>query len=178
MVDIDEEATLLVASLFAHNATLRTIHISRCYFCIDFMPGASSHGWLVALRKNETLEELTPPFDIWRSVQWRLFFETFSTKSSLKRVSIGALYMESAHFCNTNQVLIESGAERKVRFVPNVYSSWCLGNFDLLRTRSSTSVFACFDGEEMDALQLQQRSPFDEAEMLGGRILSASVHVK
>ncbi|KAK8787679.1 hypothetical protein V5799_022549 [Amblyomma americanum] len=85
---VDNEALDLIASVFANNTGLRSFHIHPAYKCVSD-GGGHCDRWLPSLIGNDTIEEMTLPFQIWRPPQWLEFFEVLSLKQRLKMITIG-----------------------------------------------------------------------------------------
>ncbi|XP_070379039.1 uncharacterized protein [Dermacentor albipictus] len=87
---VSEECVEDVANIFARNTTLRSIRIAAIHHDFySFYLQRSAFIWdvlLTSITENETLEELTLPFSLWRPQTWALFFRALSTKHSLKHV--------------------------------------------------------------------------------------------
>lgn len=137
----DEDVTDIVATIFAQNTVLRRFHISRGMGCLLLLEGGNCAGWLPALIGNETLEELTLPFDIWWPHQWREFIAALSEKHSLKKVTIFGHQADDTFILELCEAVCRSGVEEKVQFGPSFNIS-DFRSFGPLRCKSFVDIFA------------------------------------
>ncbi|KAK8762716.1 hypothetical protein V5799_026013 [Amblyomma americanum] len=149
---VDNEALDLMASVFAKNTVLRRFHIHPVYKCfID--GGGHCDSWLPSLTRNDTIEEITLPFQIWRPPQWLEFFEVLSLKQRLKTIAIGCAEMSVSDLNEFCMLICQSGAEERVTFNPPFDLSLYDNNFSLIRCKSFVDIVA--DCED-NAAQLQK----------------------
>ncbi|KAK8770069.1 hypothetical protein V5799_013466 [Amblyomma americanum] len=149
---VDNEALDLIASVFAKNTVLRSFHIHPAYKCV-IDGGGHCDRWLPSLTKNDTIEEMTLPFQIWRPPQWLEFFEVLSRKQRLKMITIGWAEMSVSDLNEFCLLICQSGAEERVTFNPAFDLSLCDNNFSLIRCKSFVDIEA--DCED-NAPQLQK----------------------
>ncbi|XP_072146136.1 uncharacterized protein [Dermacentor andersoni] len=144
---VSEECGEAVANIFARNTTLRSIHITasrqRGAFIWDV--------WLTSITENETLQELTLPFKIWRPQTWALFFRALSTKHSLKHVIIDGVATNAIALQQVCEALRESGAEEKVVFGPELGACFYRHDLHLLRYHCFRDVIASQADDGADA---------------------------
>ncbi|XP_072146134.1 uncharacterized protein [Dermacentor andersoni] len=144
-----------VDKVFARNTTLRSIHIAA--ICHDLYSFDQLRGvfvwdvWLTSLTENETLQELTLPFSIWRPQTWALFFRALSTKHSLKHVTIDGVPKDATTLQQVCEALRESGAEEKVVFAPKLGASCYRHDLHLLRYHCFRDVIASQADDGADA---------------------------
>ncbi|KAK8769965.1 hypothetical protein V5799_013570 [Amblyomma americanum] len=148
----DNEALYLMASVFAKNTRLRIIHIHPAYKCV-IDGGGHSDRWLPSLTRNDTIEEMTLPFQIWRPPQWLEFFEVLSLKQILKMITIAWFEISVSDMNEFCMVISQGGAEERVTFNPAFDLSLYDNNFSLIRCKSFGDIQAeCED----NAPQLQK----------------------
>nr|XP_054925806.1 uncharacterized protein LOC126529409 [Dermacentor andersoni] len=144
---VSEECGESVANIFARNTTLRSIHITasrqRGAFIWDV--------WLTSITENETLQELTLPFNIWRPQAWALFFRALSTKHSLKHVIIDGVATNAFALQQVCEALRESGADEKVVFGPELGACCYRHDLHLLRYHCFRDVIASQADDGADA---------------------------
>ncbi|KAH7950357.1 hypothetical protein HPB49_023012 [Dermacentor silvarum] len=143
---VAQQCVEAVTAIFAKNRTLRSVHIvpdcPSSYSYFYHMGYFIWNGWLTSLTQNETLQELTLPFYIWRPEQWALFFRALSTKQNLKHVIIGGGVTRTVALQEVCEALRESGAEEKVVFGPQLGVSCYRHDFHFLRYRCFRDVVA------------------------------------
>ncbi|XP_070380012.1 uncharacterized protein [Dermacentor albipictus] len=144
-----------VANIFARNRTLRSVHISAGrpdpYNIHQQRSTVTWDGWLTSLTENETLEELTLPFNIWKPLKWALFFRALSTKQNLKHVIIDGVATDAIALQQVCEALRESGAEEKVVFGPELGASCYRHYLHFLRYHCFRTVVACQADHGTDA---------------------------
>ncbi|KAK8762717.1 hypothetical protein V5799_026014 [Amblyomma americanum] len=148
----DNEALDLMASVFAKNTMLRRIYIHTDYKCVIDGDGHCD-CWLPSLTRNDTIEEMTLPFQIWRPSQWLEFFEVLSRKQRLEMITIGWDEMSVSDLNEFCMLICQSGAEERVTFSPAFDLSLYDNNFSLIRCKSFVDIEA--DCED-NAAQLQK----------------------
>ncbi|KAK8769966.1 hypothetical protein V5799_013571 [Amblyomma americanum] len=140
---LDNEALDLIASVFAKNTVLRSFHIHPVCKCfID--GGGHCDSWLPSLKKNDTMEDMTLPFQIWRPAQWFEFFEVLSLKQRLKRITIGWVEMSVSDLNEFCMVICQSEAEERVTLEPAFNLSLYGNSFSLIRCKSFVDIRADF----------------------------------
>lgn len=115
---LNQTSAALVVKVLSENKVLRAFHIVRVFSIPQVLPDTLSDDWLLGIKENEALEELTLPVNVWQPVRWEQFFMLLLEKKSLRCVTVQpGLYDEDVlkQLCNA---LRESGSETKV----------CLGN--------------------------------------------------
>ncbi|KAK8764955.1 hypothetical protein V5799_032436 [Amblyomma americanum] len=149
---VDNEALDLIASVFANNTVLRSFLIHPAYKCV-IDGGGHCDSWLPSLTRNDTIEEMTLPFQIWQPPQWLEFFEVLSRKQRLKMITIGWAEMSVSDLNEFCMLICQSGAEERVTFNPVFDLSLYDNNFSLIRCKSFVDIEA--DCED-NAAQLQK----------------------
>ncbi|XP_075557840.1 uncharacterized protein LOC142589970 [Dermacentor variabilis] len=143
---VSQQCVESVANIFARNRTLRSIHIVAGrpdpYNIYQHRGALTWDGWLTSLTENETLEELTLPFNIWRPLKWALFFRALSTKQNLKHVIIDGVATDAVALQQVCEALRESGAEEKVVFGPELGASCYRHDLHFLRYHCFRTVVA------------------------------------
>lgn len=133
---VDDESAELLQAVFAENRVLRKFSLTSQKGNSQFRPRPLFGSWIAALAQNDTLEELTLPFHVWRLDSWKAFFGTLSTRKNLRMVTVGVDISDYADLLPICRHLGESGADDKVSFGTYYIEE----NFDLLKWKVFSEV--------------------------------------
>ncbi|XP_065304297.1 NLR family CARD domain-containing protein 3-like [Dermacentor albipictus] len=104
--------------------------------------GNTLNSLLVAFKENETLEELTLPFNIWHLKQWENFFLALRSKRRLKKLTIKVSFTWAYYLQDLCKAVMETGVEGKV-FLENMSAGdYYRGNCEILQCRAFSDIIA------------------------------------
>ncbi|KAH7968467.1 hypothetical protein HPB52_008545 [Rhipicephalus sanguineus] len=138
------ESIQLVAGIIGENTVISSLVILSIYEDVSPIHNAAYETWIEALEKNEALEELSIPYQIWNPQQWIRFHDVLSSKHHLKKVYVfsdSTNHNLLTHVCHT---LEDSGVHDKVSC--GVY--FAEDNIDLLKCKMFSGLFLVGDVHE------------------------------
>lgn len=115
-VGIDEESAQVITQILSENTALRSFNMSGIRADRHMQPVGLFDSWLVALVKNDNLEEFTVPFRTWTPQQWEDFFHALSTKGHVRKITVELGLDDFNHLPKVYEMLRESGAGDKICF--------------------------------------------------------------
>ncbi|KAL3197876.1 hypothetical protein MRX96_044658 [Rhipicephalus microplus] len=161
------ESIQLLGRIIGESVVVRSLVILSVYEEVSPLHNIAYGDWLHALTKNETLEELSIPYQIWNPQQWICFSDILSSKHRLKKVLIfsdSTNHNLLTHVCHT---LGDSACHDKVSC--GVY--YVEGNIDLLKYKMFSGLFLVGDvHEEVKIAALLQLSDY-------GHVTSLSLEI-
>ncbi|XP_077512544.1 uncharacterized protein LOC144123613 [Amblyomma americanum] len=153
---VDDESAELLQAVFAENRVLRKFSLTSQKGNSQFRPTLLFGSWIAALAQNDTLEELTLPFHIWRPDSWKAFLGTLSTRKNLRMVTVGVDISDYVELLPICRHLGASGADEKVSFGTYYVEK----NFELLEWKVFSEVCVlCFGNFKSSVLHLLHKLP-------------------
>ncbi|KAH7984637.1 hypothetical protein HPB52_023380 [Rhipicephalus sanguineus] len=138
------ESIQLVARIIGENTVISSLVILSIYEDVSSIHNAAYDSWIEALGKNEALEALSIPYQIWNPQQWIRFNDILSSKHRLKKVYVlsdSTNHNLLTHLCHT---LEDNGVHDKVSC--GVY--FAEENIDLLKNKMFSVLFLVADVHE------------------------------
>ncbi|KAL3242825.1 hypothetical protein MRX96_020988 [Rhipicephalus microplus] len=118
---MSDDNSRLVALLLSRNQSLKDFHMVRCSLYTDAYPPRSVifRPWLVAFRKNKTLEKLTMELSCFSLEQCRSLFETLKFNASLKNFTVERIQRLSA--AEISRAMRDTGVRERFFFSSPCY---------------------------------------------------------
>ncbi|KAH7982691.1 hypothetical protein HPB52_006554 [Rhipicephalus sanguineus] len=138
------ESIQLVARIIGENTVISSLVILSIYEDVSPIHNAAYDTWIEALGKNEALEELSIPYQIWNPKQWIRFIDILSSKHRLEKVYVlsdSTNHNLLTHVCHT---LEDNGVHDKVSC--GLY--FAEDNIELLKYKMFSGLFLVGDVHE------------------------------
>ncbi|KAH7931442.1 hypothetical protein HPB51_029850 [Rhipicephalus microplus] len=142
---------MLAARILSKSAPIKTFEIN--YIDKDFQQHNILYDiWLEAPRKNDTLEELSFPCELWNQQQWTNFKSILSSKPRLKRFNIRSHIDSYEYLSDVCHALEDSGVDHKMSCGDYLVED----NIDLLKCKMFSGLTFVNECEDLEATALRQ----------------------
>lgn len=113
---VDQLCAQLILKVTATNPVLRSFDVVRTRCKVMSQTDSTCSWWVEEVSKNDTLEQLSLPLDIFSAEQWGEIFRLVATSKFLKIMNLQVEGQKDLSLGNVCRALMESGASKKVQF--------------------------------------------------------------